>query len=43
MNQLNDLKENEWIICEALKFSLWLIKWIFLALCVWYVTWLIKQ
>ena len=36
-------REYEWELLEALMIILWLIKWIFLAFCTWYVVWLYNQ
>ena len=36
-------QDYEWELLEALMIFMRLIKWIFLALCAWYVTWLLNQ
>ena len=36
-------QEYEWELLEALMIILRLIKWMFVALCTWYVIWLLNQ
>ena len=36
-------QDYEWELLEALMILMRLIKWVFFALCAWYVKWLLNQ